>query len=43
MPASTASQDLTVMDLLLEAKNILEDATSGARYVWYNGVFASED
>ena len=40
---SATSQDFTVMDLLLEAKNILQDATSGVRDVWYNGVFVLED
>ena len=43
MPTSTTSQDFTVMDLLLKAKNILQDATSGVRDVWYNGVFVLED
>ena len=40
---SATSQDFTVMDLLLKAKNILQDATSGVRDVWYNGVFVLED
>ena len=43
MPTFTTSQDFTVMDLLLKAKNILQDATSGVRDVWYNGVFVLED